>query len=342
GGHGPWNNPGGGGGGGGGGRYGGGGGRGGGDSSGGGGGGGGGSSLIPAGGTIVVPANAQPSVRLSYTIPNTGIASAPDEATSDTTPTFAFEASEGGSSFECRIDSTDDVDFEPCDASFTAPVQDEGTHTLDVRAVNAMGNFDATPASVTFRVDTTPPVTTIDGPTTTTDTTPTFTYSAEPGSTFRCAFDAAPLAACPTGSVTAPPLAPGAHELTVEATDAAGNVEVTPASKAFTIATPPPPGPPGGGEAERCGGKVADIVGTEGNDRLRGTSRSETIVGLAGNDKISGGGGKDVICGGDGKDTLKGGGGKDRLFGDAGKDKLRGGGGKDKLRGGPGRDDERQ
>ena len=318
----PDNTPSGGGGGGGGGRYGGGGGHSGGSPSfgGGGGGGGGGSSLVPAGGTVeVAPAGSQPSVRVQYTIPNTGIAAGPGPATSDTTPAFTFEASEAGATFECRIDSTNAGDYAPCTASFTAPEQDEGSHKLDVRAVNTMGNFDATPATSTFVVDTTAPTTTISGPETTTSPTPAFTYSAEPGSAFRCAFDSAPLAECPAAGVTAPPLALGAHTLAVEATDAAGNVEAAPAIKAFTVLAPPPPGGDGA-ETPRCGGEPADIVGTDGNDRLRGTGKSDTIAGLDGNDKINGRGGKDVICGGDGKDELSGGGGKDRCLGGKGKD----------------------
>ena len=155
----PWNNPSGGGGGGGGGLYGGGGGRSGGSSpAGSGGGGGGGSSLVPPGGTIeVAPPGSQPMVRLSFTIPNTAIASGPPPFTSNPTPGFTFEASEEGSTFECRIDSAEEGDFEPCEATFTTPELEDGTHRLDVRAVNEMGNFDPTPASRAFTVDRTPP-----------------------------------------------------------------------------------------------------------------------------------------------------------------------------------------
>jgi Ca2+-binding RTX toxin-like protein len=258
-------------------------------------------------------------VRITYTIPNTGIVASQGAATTDTTPSFTLESSEANSTFECRLNSSDEADFASCDAAFTTPELGDGSHTLEVRATNAMGNYDATPALVTFTVDTTSPVTTISGPATTTDTTPTFTYSAEAGSTFRCAFDAAPLAECAPSGVTAPTLSLGAHTLKVEATDAAGNVEATPATKAFTVEATPPGG--GGGEKASCSGKTADIVGTEGNDRLRGTPKADTIAGLGGNDKIKGRGGKDVICGGAGKDRIDGGGGKDRCLGEKGKDR---------------------
>src|SRR6185295_5570881 len=48
------------------------------------------------------------------------------------------------------------------------------------------------------------------------------------------------------------------------------------------------------------------IVGTEENDKLRGTDKDDLIVGLGGNDSISGHGGDDVLCGGEGKDHIHG------------------------------------
>jgi uncharacterized delta-60 repeat protein len=88
----------------------------------------------------------------------------------------------------------------------------------------------------------------------------------------------------------------------------------------------------------RCAGKAATIVGTNGRDRLKGTSRADVIVALGGDDTISGLGGNDVICGGSGNDKITGGSGNDREYGEAGKDTLSGGDGKDKLSGGAGDD----
>ena len=58
--------------------------------------------------------------------------------------------------------------------------------------------------------------------------------SSEGGSTFRCLLDGAPLA-CGGGSVTLADLAPGTHELAVQAVDAAGNVDATPGTTTFTV-----------------------------------------------------------------------------------------------------------
>ena len=91
-------------------------------------------------------------------------------------------------------------------------------------------------------------------------------------------------------------------------------------------------------EYATCGGKVVNRVGTEGNDKLTGTSVADGILALGGKDVLKGLAGKDGLCGGNGKDTLKGGKGNDNLNGGMGKDKLNGGKGKDRCNGGQGRD----
>jgi uncharacterized repeat protein (TIGR01451 family) len=89
----------------------------------------------------------------------------------------------------------------------------------------------------------------------------------------------------------------------------------------------------------RCGGQLATIVGTPGDDVIEGTPGNDVIHGLAGNDIINGRGGHDILCGGTGSDTLNGGGGNDQLFGQAGNDTLSGGRGADACDGGPGTGD---
>ena len=71
-------------------------------------------------------------------------------------------------------------------------------------------------------------------------TGPTFTFSSpEPGVTFQCALDPAAFAPC-TSPRTYSGLAPGAYTFVVRAVDATGNVDPTPASKAFTVQEPAP------------------------------------------------------------------------------------------------------
>ena len=263
--------------------------------------------------------------------PDTAITSGPSGTTSDSTPTFAFTSTEAGSTFECRIDA---AAFAACTTPFTTTALSDGAHTFEVRATDAAGNTDPTPASRSFTVDTsdtTPPDTTITaGPTgTTNDNTPTFAFTAtETTSTFQCRIDGGTWASC-TSPFTTAVLADGAHTFEVRATDSAGNTDQTPASRSFTVITVTVPLP-----VPTCMGKPATIVGTNGPDVLTGTSGNDVIVGLGGKDQINGGGGNDLICGGDGNDVLRGAGGNDRIDGGAGNDNLGGGGGKDSLEGG--------
>ena len=90
--------------------------------------------------------------------------------------------------------------------------------------------------------------------------------------------------------------------------------------------------------APNCFGRPATIVGTEGNDNLRGTSRADVIVGLGGRDEINGLGGVDRLCGQRGPDTVSGGPGSDKLSGGETSDQLSGGDGNDLLDGNTGYD----
>ncbi len=93
-------------------------------------------------------------------------------------------------------------------------------------------------------------------------------------------------------------------------------------------------------EAPRCHGHLATIVGTNGDDLLRGTPHRDVIWGGPGNDVIYGGLGDDIICGGAGNDVIHGGRGNDWIDGGPGTDRVFGDLGDDKVLGGPGDHDE--
>src|SRR5262245_39854553 len=93
--------------------------------------------------------------------------------------------------------------------------------------------------------------------------------------------------------------------------------------------------------------KLPFKFGTNGDDTLYRTDKSDIIIGLDGNDSVFAAGGNDIafggpgndqIFGGKGDDQLLGGKGDDALVGDAGKDDLFGGAGRDLLVGGAGKD----
>jgi FlaG/FlaF family flagellin (archaellin) len=70
--------------------------------------------------------------------------------------TFAFKASEPGGTFQCRlyVSGTTAPPFAPCsgEGSHAATGLSPATYVFDVRAVDAVGNVDSTPASRSFTV----------------------------------------------------------------------------------------------------------------------------------------------------------------------------------------------
>lgn len=96
-----------------------------------------------------------------------------------------------------------------------------------------------------------------------------------------------------------------------------------------------------GDDVPRCHGRQAEIVGTDGDDDLRGTPERDVIWAGKGNDVVFGSLGNDLICGGPGTDQMHGGRGNDEVFGGGGdEDQVNGNLGDDKILGGPGSRDE--
>ena len=80
--------------------------------------------------------------------PETAIVNGPKKKTKRRKAKFEFAADEPGSSFQCKLDK---ADFAPCDAAETFRVKRK-KHTLEVRAVDAAGNVDPTPATDSWKV----------------------------------------------------------------------------------------------------------------------------------------------------------------------------------------------
>jgi hypothetical protein len=88
------------------------------------------------------------------TPPETNIDSGPSGTVGSSTADFAFSSSEAGSSFECSLDS---APFAPCSSPRQYSGLSDGQHAFEVRATDAAGNTDTTPAGRAWAVDTTPP-----------------------------------------------------------------------------------------------------------------------------------------------------------------------------------------
>ena len=167
---------------------------------------------------------------------------------------FYFSSSETGSTFECKLDESA---YGSCTSPKNYSGVENGDHTFSVRAIDAAGNTDPTPATRTFsteRSDTTLPVTTVDsGPGDTSDGEASFSFSADEPATFECKLivnNTTPEQVIQNWtSCTSPKsysgLADNSYVFRVRATDAANNVQSPITAKVFTVtngtqdATPP-------------------------------------------------------------------------------------------------------
>jgi hypothetical protein len=168
------------------------------------------------------------------TAPQTQIDSGPSGTSSNPNPSFAFSASEAGSSFQCRLDSGA---WSACSSPKAYSALADGNHLFEVRATDAAGNTDQTPAQRSFAIDAGAPQTQIDsGPSgTSSNPNPSFAFSAsEAGSSFQCRLDSGTWSACSSPKAYSA-LADGNHLFEVRATDAAGNTDQTPAQRSFAI-----------------------------------------------------------------------------------------------------------
>jgi hypothetical protein len=198
-------------------------------------------SVQPTGAGSQGPVEPPPA---DITPPNTSISSGPSGSTTSTTASFAFSSSEPGSSFECKLDGGS---WSACASPRGYNALGLATHTFAVRATDAAGNTDLSPATQSWTVgtaeDKTPPNTSISsGPvSTTTSTSASFGFSSsESGSTFQCTLDAEPTLSC-TSPRSYNSLGLGSHAFSVVATDAAGNTDLSAAKRSWTVTEPEVP-----------------------------------------------------------------------------------------------------
>jgi hypothetical protein len=152
------------------------------------------------------------------TDPDTNFTAPPPPITGPTT-SFSFAGSDTGSGvagFECSINGGV---FATCTNPANYSNLPAGLNTFQVRAVDQAQNRDATPAIVTWTVDTVSPNVsfTTKPPTLTNQKTANFAFVADkPGSSFECSLDGAPFTACSSPKVYSG-LGNGQHTLAVHA-----------------------------------------------------------------------------------------------------------------------------
>jgi Tol biopolymer transport system component len=162
--------------------------------------------------------------------PDTTIDSGASGPTQDSTPVFAFSADDSDVTFTCSISppGSDGTCSGPGNTHRPASPLADGTYTFSVFAIDEAGNFDQTPATSTFTVDTTPPTATIAKhpkpvlKTRNKRVKVSFGFSSsEHGSTFSCLIDSKAAKHCT--SPASYKVSRGKHNFSVSARDAAGN-----------------------------------------------------------------------------------------------------------------------
>ncbi len=171
---------------------------------------------------------------IDTTAPTTAITGKPSNLTNANSAIFDFSASES-STYTCHLDG---ASFSACTSPKTYAGLTDGSHSFTVKSTDTAGNTGPE-TTYSWTIDTAPPTVGItEKPNTSSnETSPSFSFSAEAGSSIVCKLDAQAFAACasPKSYIS---LAEGSHTFTVKATDPAGNAAQVPYT--WTIDTTPP------------------------------------------------------------------------------------------------------
>ena len=159
-------------------------------------------------------------------------------ATNDRNATFVFAAMKPGVSFECRLSG--EAAFRACNGEHTIANLADGTHVLLVNAVDAFGRTSPAPKSYIWAVDTVPPTGTMvtQGPIQPlgSDASSSFIFtSSDANDAFECKLTIEPGFGPCLNPHRMAPLPPATYTLLVRAKDAAGNVDLSPASYSWTV-----------------------------------------------------------------------------------------------------------
>ena len=180
---------------------------------------------------------------IDTTPPDTAIAGKPNILSNSASAGFIFSSSEPQSTFQCGFDGSD---YASCTSPQSYASLSEGPHTFAVKAIDASGNPDSTPATYSWSIDTTPFETIVasapDDPSHI--ATAVFGFkSNKAGSTYQCKLDDGGYSAC-VDPMEYAGVAEGDHVFSVKAIDTYGNEDSTPATYAWRVSLPPVPKTP--------------------------------------------------------------------------------------------------
>jgi len=164
--------------------------------------------------------------------PKSSFTAVPTVRSRSTRPTFAWTATPAATSFQCRVDGTSSTPWTACTSPMTITVAD-GARRMEVRAIDDIGRAEALPSVYSWTVDTRPPDTwmTTSPSGTITASSVSFGFASEARTTFQCKLDAGAWGGCVSPKKYS--VSVGSHTFYVRAIDDVGNVDPTPATRAF-------------------------------------------------------------------------------------------------------------
>jgi LPXTG-site transpeptidase (sortase) family protein len=192
------------------------------------------------------------STPISYTwvvdtsAPSTSITAEPSDPSTNSSVSFSFsgddDSGSGVAGYQCKLDSGNYVS---CTSPKDYSSLSDGSHSFMVYAVDAAGNSDSSPASYTWIVDSTAPITGITAKPSdpSASASASFSFSGNDGSGsgvagYQCKLDSGDYGSC-TSPKDYSSLSDGSHTFTVSAADLAGNSE-TPVSYTWIVDTSAP------------------------------------------------------------------------------------------------------
>jgi len=166
--------------------------------------------------------------------PETVLTSTPPVLNNSSEATFEFTCSESSCKFECSLDNTG---YYPCSSPHTLTGLANATHTFSVRAGDIAGNWDQSPATHSWSVDTVPPETelTYTPPETSHSSSARFDFTCNEAScSYECRIDNSDYTTC-SNTIIYTGLANGPHRFSVRAKDTAGNTDRTEATYSWLV-----------------------------------------------------------------------------------------------------------
>jgi hypothetical protein len=170
---------------------------------------------------------------IDTTQPIATITDKPPLITNQPTASFSFAAPQASSTYQCSLDG---APLRACTSPQLYPGLPDGRHTFTVQATHL--GTTGPPAQYSWTIDTLAPDTAIASrpPNPSTSASAAFSFtSSEAGASFWCSLDGAGFTPC-SSPKSYSGLSNGSHTFKVQAVDAAGNSDSTPATYSWQIA----------------------------------------------------------------------------------------------------------